>query len=84
MALLKSLTTHIKEEWSITELLTICFQEEERKNQYKPKVAHLVAPTKGKSKKDHKKRQHKHQLKRIVIRKVLILQERWPLQERLS
>ncbi|PKI70508.1 hypothetical protein CRG98_009013 [Punica granatum] len=42
--------TH-KEEWSITELLTMCVQEEERMKHDKPKVAHLATRPKGKVRK---------------------------------
>ncbi|PKI41925.1 hypothetical protein CRG98_037675 [Punica granatum] len=47
--------TH-KEERSITELLTMCVQEEERMKHDKPKVAHLATRPKGKGKKEHGKR----------------------------
>ncbi|PKI44635.1 hypothetical protein CRG98_034990 [Punica granatum] len=53
-----SYNTH-KEEWSITELLTMCVQEEERMKYDKPEVAHLATRLKGKGKKDHGKRQYK-------------------------
>ncbi|PKI78207.1 hypothetical protein CRG98_001378 [Punica granatum] len=53
-----SYNTH-KEEWSITKLLTMCVQEEERMKQDKPEVAHPVTRPKGKGKKDHGKRQYK-------------------------
>ncbi|PKI52686.1 hypothetical protein CRG98_026922 [Punica granatum] len=53
-----SYNTH-KEEWSITELLTTCVQEEERMKHDKPEVAHLATRPKGKGKKDHGKRQYK-------------------------
>ncbi|PKI65811.1 hypothetical protein CRG98_013795 [Punica granatum] len=48
-----------KEEWSITELLTMCVQEDERMKHDKPEVAHLATHPKGKGKKDHGKRQYK-------------------------
>ncbi|PKI35487.1 hypothetical protein CRG98_044110 [Punica granatum] len=53
-----SYNTH-KEEWSITELLTMCVQEEERMKQDKVKVAYLATHPKCKGKKDHGKRQYK-------------------------
>ncbi|PKI36971.1 hypothetical protein CRG98_042672 [Punica granatum] len=53
-----SYNTH-KEEWSITELLTMCIQEEERMKQNKPEVAHLSTRPMGKGKNDHGKRQYK-------------------------
>ncbi|PKI40884.1 hypothetical protein CRG98_038725 [Punica granatum] len=53
-----SYNTH-KEEWFITELLTMCVQEEEMMKHDKPEVAHLATRPKGKGKKDHGKRQYK-------------------------
>ncbi|PKI52174.1 hypothetical protein CRG98_027444 [Punica granatum] len=53
-----SYNTH-KEEWSITVLLTMCIQEEERMKHDKPEVARLATRPKGKGKKDHGKRQYK-------------------------
>ncbi|PKI57384.1 hypothetical protein CRG98_022229 [Punica granatum] len=53
-----SYNTH-KEEWSISELLTMCVQEEEMMKHDKPEVAHLTTRPKGKGKKDHGKRQYK-------------------------
>ncbi|PKI69004.1 hypothetical protein CRG98_010582 [Punica granatum] len=49
-----------KEGWSMTELLTICVQEEERSKHDKPEVAHLATRAKGKGKKDHGKRKDGH------------------------
>ncbi|PKI34797.1 hypothetical protein CRG98_044814 [Punica granatum] len=48
-----------KEEWSITKLLTMCVQEEERMKHDKAEVAHLATRPNGKGKKDHGKRQYK-------------------------
>ncbi|PKI69117.1 hypothetical protein CRG98_010472 [Punica granatum] len=53
-----SYNTH-KEEWSITELLTMCVQEEERMKHDKLEVAYLATRPKSKGKKDHGKRQYK-------------------------
>ncbi|PKI49682.1 hypothetical protein CRG98_029927 [Punica granatum] len=45
-----------KEEWSITELLTMCVQKEERMKHDKLEVAHLATRPKGMGKKYHGKR----------------------------
>ncbi|PKI63077.1 hypothetical protein CRG98_016528 [Punica granatum] len=72
-----SCNTH-KEEWSITELLTMYVQEEERMKQDKLEIAHLATRPKGKGNKDYRKRQYKappetdgKRIKRLVKEGVL-------------